>query len=198
MKTETSELSGKALDRMVGLLEGKAHREPRLGTDAEAAALSIPFAMYEVVRRFNAATGDETFAVSPITVTRYGINVKTGATAPSIDFTDAASNKATGSVSMFYFDKVEAELEARGEQFGYADEFSPSSNWEQGGLIIDRERIATQPVGHQWIAGLSGRRERETSSWSCFGPTLLVAAMRCYVAARLGAEVDVPHEFAPA
>ena len=71
-----------------------------------------------------------------------------------------------------------------------------STDWAQGGPIIERERItlrvSTMP-GIDWVAfydvpGEYHARIREK------GPTALIAAMRCYVASRLGAEVEVPEE----
>jgi hypothetical protein len=75
--------------------------------------------------------------------------------------------------------------------------YSTSTDWSQGGPIIEREGIA---VGHavseiDWCSCLS--RYAETDPAERFpqeGPTPLIAAMRCYVASKLGAEVDVPEE----
>lgn len=71
-----------------------------------------------------------------------------------------------------------------------------SQKWEAGGPIIARERISIRTYatpGHNWVAFLdcggssvSGARARQT------GPTPLVAAMRCYVASKLGDEVELP------
>jgi len=62
-----------------------------------------------------------------------------------------------------------------------------STNWAQGGPIIEREGIGfTQFSDYpQWTA-----KHPQTI---CFdGPTPLITAMRCYVASKLGDEVDVP------
>ena len=67
-----------------------------------------------------------------------------------------------------------------------------SRDWQCGGQIIERERIEwvveskDAPLGvvHQWQA-------RVGDLWCC-GPTPLIAAMRAYVTAKLGAEVDLP------
>lgn len=62
-----------------------------------------------------------------------------------------------------------------------------STDWAQGGPIIEREGIALYLYGDcEWNAHVGGRES--------VGPTPLVAAMRCYVASRLGDEVDVPLE----
>ena len=71
--------------------------------------------------------------------------------------------------------------------------FNPSTNWAQGGPIIERERIAidgTAIVG-QWMATIYIHNEEP---WEMRGPTPLIAAMRCYVASKLGDTVDVPPE----
>lgn len=63
----------------------------------------------------------------------------------------------------------------------------PSTDWAQGGPIIDQERIATFPIESAW-------RGTKIGEVSIDGPTPLIAAMRCFVASRLGNEVDVPEE----
>ena len=92
-----------------------------------------------------------------------------------------------------------------------------STDWALGGPIIDREGITTafcsgdlgEPRSY-WIASI------ETQSWEygygpyheqedvkslrickpdvVKGPTPLIAAMRCYVASKLGDEVEIPQE----
>ena len=68
--------------------------------------------------------------------------------------------------------------------------FNPSTNWAQGGPIIEREGIR-QHRSHtgDWWAGSESDPQRPIS-----GPTPLIAAMRCFVASRLGDEVDIPEE----
>jgi len=67
-----------------------------------------------------------------------------------------------------------------------------SANWGHGGEIIEREKIRLdtswrEEDGH-WAARIDG-----VGGW-WGGDTPLVAAMRCYVASKLGDEVDVPEE----
>lgn len=72
------------------------------------------------------------------------------------------------------------------------------SSWNLSGPIIEREelKIFKNGAGANWAAG----RERpwpDATGLRCqykHGPTLLIAAMRCYVASKLGDEVDVPDE----
>lgn len=73
--------------------------------------------------------------------------------------------------------------------------YRPSTDWAQGCPITEREGISTvfQGDGHEWVASLW---DYETEDWRLHttGPTPLIAAMRCFVASKLGDEVDVPEE----
>lgn len=67
--------------------------------------------------------------------------------------------------------------------------YSPSTNWAQGGPIIEREGITVRRYTDAlWDASI-GRLD-----YVADGPTPLIAAMRCYVASVMGDEVDVPAE----
>jgi hypothetical protein len=71
--------------------------------------------------------------------------------------------------------------------------YAPSTDWSQGGPIIEREGISVDRAGLAWTADLSdsvGGYIEHTES----GPTPLEAAMRCYVASKLGDEVEIPRE----
>jgi hypothetical protein len=68
--------------------------------------------------------------------------------------------------------------------------FFPSITWSQAGVIIEREGMSIGMVNEFWQAHLS-----EFGVWQD-GPTPLVAAMRCYVASKMGDEVEVPDEVA--
>ena len=72
--------------------------------------------------------------------------------------------------------------------------FCPSANWAQGGPIIEREFISVEcdPANDNWVAII---RDNVPSGFVCrSGRTPLIAAMRCYVASKLGNEVEVPDE----
>jgi hypothetical protein len=66
-------------------------------------------------------------------------------------------------------------------------DFSPSTDWSQGGPIIEREGIALLPE-HEWCGYIDNIRSQK------YGPTPLIAAMRCYVASKLGDIIDIPEE----
>ena len=64
-------------------------------------------------------------------------------------------------------------------------DFKPTTNWAQGGPIIEREGIALGQTADGWEATCDG-------DVYVYGKTPLVAAMRCYVFSELGDEVEVP------
>jgi hypothetical protein len=76
--------------------------------------------------------------------------------------------------------------------------FTSSTNWSQGGPIIEREKLELHrgPWGQakewQWF---SVKKDLGNNTLAVkHGPTPLVAAMRCFVASRLGDDVDIPAE----
>jgi len=78
----------------------------------------------------------------------------------------------------------------------YLNEYKPSTNWAQGGPIIEREGIDlckqyALNSDTDWVARLEWLDE---SHGEGFGPTPLIAAMRCYVASKLGDEIELPTE----
>lgn len=66
-----------------------------------------------------------------------------------------------------------------------------STDWSQGGPIIERERITIR----YWtnMALIYAFMPHDDDEWE-EGLTPLIAAMRCFVASKLGDEVDVPDE----
>ena len=70
---------------------------------------------------------------------------------------------------------------------GAGKHFKPSTDWAHGGPIIEREWLTLGPnIYKEWFA--------LASNFYHNGDTPLVAAMRCYVASKLGDEIEVPDE----
>lgn len=77
-----------------------------------------------------------------------------------------------------------------------SDDFDYSTEWSHGGPIIEREKInmiyrqainrMNLKISSLWIASVV--------THGAEGPTPLIAAMRCFVASKLGDTVDVPPE----
>lgn len=116
------------------------------------------------------------------------------ATGPVLDWMVAKAEGALAPVGNLYF--VGRQLfVAVGGDLGPLGEwvlYTPSTDWAQGGPITERQGIATR----RWL-----ETGWEADKWNfkfderhMNGPTKLIAAMRCYVASKLGDEVEVPEE----
>jgi hypothetical protein len=80
-------------------------------------------------------------------------------------------------------------------QVYYDNDYRPTRDWSIGGPIIERERIEVRPT--------TVNIDDTTKNWSSSiadvwmfmpGHTPLISSMRCYVASKLGDEVDIPDE----
>ena len=124
------------------------------------------------------------------------IQTRTGGAIKTSDLSDAALNYIVG----------ELEKMDRFGSFDDADQvwrdgdnrwFKPSGDWSQGGPIIERELLVVTPWPYE---------EDKNVRWQCnrrgrdgcvaFGPTPLIAAMRCYVADKIGDELVLPTHLA--
>ena len=65
-----------------------------------------------------------------------------------------------------------------------------SSDWFLGGPIIEREGIELSRAAPEWSAYMGSGVVKAVG----YGSTPLIAAMRAYVASKLGAEVEIPNE----
>ena len=72
---------------------------------------------------------------------------------------------------------------------GDDEPYHPSTNWAQGGPIIEREKIDVCVDNDGWFTWYAKKGDVERG-----GATPLIAAMRCYVASKLGDEIDIPEE----
>lgn len=79
------------------------------------------------------------------------------------------------------------------------DHYSPSTDWSQGGPIVEREKfdVVYQAGGRgdEWTC-FANDTDDNLNSIEAGGPTPLVAAMRCYVTSKLGDDVEIPEELA--
>ncbi|WP_413616453.1 DUF2591 domain-containing protein [Halomonas cupida] len=76
--------------------------------------------------------------------------------------------------------------------------YSPSTDWAQGGTLLDRYDIALNSgvdSDGKRVIYATLRSVPKDAAYACgTGETCLIAAMRAIVAAQLGDEVDVPNE----
>ena len=72
-----------------------------------------------------------------------------------------------------------------------------STNWAKGGPIIEREEMSIsrdfESGRIEWAAWTPAPIRDDAEAFG-YGPTPLIAAMRCFVACRLGDEVTIPDE----
>ena len=74
------------------------------------------------------------------------------------------------------------------------DTFDYSTDWAQGGPLIQRERMEVMPC----MDGITWEVRRfisECELFVAYGSTPLIAAMRCFCCSELGDVVDIPKEF---
>lgn len=94
-----------------------------------------------------------------------------------------------------FYGKPAIDRECIGRIDTFRCEFS--TNWTQGGPIIEREgitlRVNANLKGH-WVAFIDFGGSNTNVKARQRGPAPLIAAMRCYVASKLGDEVEVPDE----
>ena len=76
---------------------------------------------------------------------------------------------------------------------GTYENFSPSRSWAQGGAIIERENISITGTNFPWWECDTGWYAHIGDRYA-HGETPLIAAMRCYVASKLGDKVELPEE----
>ena len=72
----------------------------------------------------------------------------------------------------------------------WTEDYEPSTDWAQGGPIIEREGMQIQTFMDKWLASIPKPFVQRD------GPTPLIAAMRCYVASKMGDEIEIPEGLA--
>lgn len=106
------------------------------------------------------------------------------------------TNELTGAALDWAVAKCEGrEWESADSFLAYHElgDMNYSSDWAQGGPIIERKKIGVYLYRGAWSAhcpvqnvGLDACMDDQ--------PTPLTAAMRCYVASKLGDNIDIPKE----
>jgi len=109
-------------------------------------------------------------------------------TGPALDWAVAKCEKLP---VVYHDDGITRCIMKSNGRNGYAGRCQPSTDWKQGGAIIESERLMVSPEvgntgsGNSWYAV-------SMNGFDAYGPTPLIAAMRCFVASKLGDEVDTP------
>ena len=82
-----------------------------------------------------------------------------------------------------------------GDEYFSWSRFEPASSWDQGGPIIERERLCARPLKEVWGCWVTDKYgDIHALALSGFGPTPLIAAMRCYVCSVMGEIAEIPEE----
>jgi hypothetical protein len=69
-----------------------------------------------------------------------------------------------------------------------------STDWAQGGPIIEREGLQLRKRNDHYFPEPFWQAGRWIDITLTPGPTPLIAAMRCYVASKLGDDINIPEE----
>jgi hypothetical protein len=105
------------------------------------------------------------------------------------------TSELTGAALDWAVAKCEGAINGDDLDIGFILEggYSPSTDWAQGGPIIERELISLECLFdvNEWYAWTPAP-EQETGEARARGDTPLIAAMRCYVASQLGDAVEIP------
>lgn len=110
------------------------------------------------------------------------------------ELTGAALDWAVATCSYDAYDGLAAKIIQHPAYAKYYPKISPSTDWRLGGPIIERERISIRPDVASEMFRAFVIRPPDGLSYRYIGPTPLIAAMRCYVATKLGDEVEIPQE----
>ena len=106
------------------------------------------------------------------------------------DLIDTALDWAVAKCEGFKYELYEHNRKKWKNGLHRPQHWQPSTDPAQGVPIIEREKIETY-----WHTALGMWAARHNDNLR-YGATLLIAAMRCYVASKLGDEVDIPDELA--
>jgi preprotein translocase subunit Sec61beta len=71
---------------------------------------------------------------------------------------------------------------------------SYSESWASAGPIIDSAKIAIDPNDAVMPMAVIVPKPGSRFQYRQYGPTMLIAAMRCFVDCELGSHVDIPDE----
>lgn len=104
-------------------------------------------------------------------------------TGDALDWAVAKCEGENSVASCYYDDDTPLYLDEAHEPT-----WNPTTDWAQGGPIIEREKITWDGMAARIFV------PERNCSICVYGPTTLIAAMRCYVASKLGDDVEIPEQ----
>ena len=105
---------------------------------------------------------------------------------------DWAVAKCEGYDTLITYAPLRVMYEPQGKRSWYV--YRPESNWKQGGPIIERENIGLVCQQPDSTPRCAYRQTPDGEVFYYYGDTPLIAAMCCFVASKLGDEVEIPEE----
>ena len=115
----------------------------------------------------------------------------------AVALAQGATNLKHDTVASWWF-VLEGKDRTLSKGWSASQSYNPSTNWAQGGVLIEREKIT---IGYERYGAQGGetwdavkKAFDDTVLWLEYAPTPLIAAMRCLVASRLGDDVEIPEE----
>ena len=120
-------------------------------------------------------------------------------TGPALDWAVAVASGATAlqSDGIRWFFTLHGSIYVLSSGWGGMS-YQPSDNWVIGGPIVEREGISLRHLcitddPFRWVATKKPSIKNMKPD-GLYGPTALIAAMRCFCASKLGAEIEIPEE----
>ena len=114
-------------------------------------------------------------------------------TGPALDWAVA---KAEGVKSTWHRGRFVTNFDLDPRSGGpFFDYYQPSTNPAQAWPIIEREKLC--PIWCEELQQWGGNKKVANRFYFAQGPSFLIAAMRCYVAFKIGDTVEVPEELLP-
>lgn len=192
MKIKVSDLTPRQLNYAVCAIEGKALQRAKPATHDEVAkrVFTGHFTMYGITHTFN--KDREWWDVETVTVT--GVGRPEAPMARCIRFI-SKGKPCLGDANDFFFTEEEARKEALVWTEGHYEDWHFDTDAGLAHPIIERERITLSysgPDDSEPCAYYLRTLFEDQEGWYQKGPTPLIAAMRCYVASKLGDEVEIP------
>lgn len=111
------------------------------------------------------------------------------------DLTGAALDWAVARCEGAYAPSVDTDIDGA-KRINYGGMYPEwSTDWAAAGPIIEREWLDITPWPNESDEELRWQcKQHDSIDCVKFGPTPLIAAMRCFVASRLGDEIEIPDE----
>lgn len=113
----------------------------------------------------------------------------------ALDYAVALASGATAfqSDDIRWFFTLHGDMYALSSGWGSMS-YHPSTTWAQGGPLLESEKISVEIKPHGYWMASHQYNYADEKRFLTLGDTPLMAAMRCFVASKLGEEVEIPEK----